>query len=68
MKGCAGCLIVILLVPIILALLICMVSWMFMTDFYIFDIIITFILLGLHIVIPILILIGIIYIILEFFR
>lgn len=50
---------------VVISLLICMVGWVFMTDFLIFDILLGLALLVLYIVIPIVILIIIIWVILE---
>lgn len=50
---------------IIISLLVCMVGWVFMTDFLIFDILLGLTLLALQIVIPLVILIIIIWVILE---
>lgn len=72
MKGCAGCLITIILIPIVISLAIGLVGWMFMSDFFIFDILMSafaaVFALGLNIIIWILIAIFVIYVILELFR
>ena len=50
---------------VVISLLVCMVGWIFMTDFLIFDILLGLSLLALQIVIPIVVLIIIIRVILE---
>jgi hypothetical protein len=50
---------------IVISLLVCMVGWIFMTDFLIFDILLGLALLALQIVVPLVILIIIIWVILE---
>ena len=50
---------------IVLSLLVCMVGWLFATDFLIFDILFGLALLALQIIIPIVVLIIIIWAILE---
>jgi hypothetical protein len=50
---------------IVLSLLVCMVGWIFATDFLIFDILLGLALLALQIIIPIVVLIIIIWAILE---
>ena len=53
---------------IVISLLICMVGWVFTTDFLIFDILLMLVLFAIQITIPIVILIIIIWVILELFR
>lgn len=50
---------------IVISLLICIVGWIFATDFLIFDILLGLALLALYIVAPLVILIIIIWVILE---
>lgn len=50
---------------IVLSLLVCIVGWIFTTDFLIFDILLGLALLALQIIIPIVVLIIIIWAILE---
>jgi hypothetical protein len=50
---------------IVISLLVCIVGWVFTTDFLIFDIILWLALLALQIIIPIVVLIIIIWVILE---
>jgi hypothetical protein len=50
---------------IVLSLLVCIVGWIFTTDFLIFDILLGLALLALQIVVPLVILIIIIWVILE---
>jgi hypothetical protein len=50
---------------VVLALLVCVVGWIFATDFLIFDILLGLALLALQIIIPIVVLIIIIWVILE---
>jgi hypothetical protein len=64
MKALAGLFIFI----VILALLVCVVGWIFATDFLIFDILLTLALIAIQFIIPIIVLIGIIWVILELFR
>lgn len=63
MKLLSGCLSFV----IVVALIICVINWMFISDFIIFDILLTLGLVALQIVIVILLLIGFIYIIKELF-
>lgn len=53
---------------IVISLLVCIVGWIFTTDFLIFDIILVLALFALDIAIPIVVLILIIWVILELFR
>jgi hypothetical protein len=53
---------------VVISLLVCVVGWIFVTDFLIFDILLMLALFALQIVIPIVILIIIIWVILELFR
>ena len=53
---------------VVISLLVCVVGWIFVTDFLIFDILLMLGLFALQIVIPIVILIIIIWAILELFR
>lgn len=53
---------------VVISLLICMVGWVFATDFMIFDILLMLALLAIQIVVPVVILIIIIWVILELFR
>ena len=53
---------------IVISLLICMVGWVFTTDFLIFDILLMLVLFAIQITVPIVILIIIIWVILELFR
>ncbi len=50
---------------IVLSLLVCIVGWIFTTDFLIFDILLGLALFALQIIIPIVVLIIIIWVILE---
>ena len=50
---------------IVISLLVCVVEWIFVTDFLIFDMLLGLALLALQIVIPLVILIIIIWVILE---
>ena len=50
---------------IVICLLVCIMGWMFVTDFLIFDILLMVAILAFQIVIPIVILIIIIWVILE---
>lgn len=50
---------------VVISLLVCMVGWIFMTDFLIFDILLGLTLFALQIVVPLVILIIIIWVILE---
>ena len=52
---------------VVISLLVCVVGWIFVTDFLIFDILLMLALFALQIVIPIVILIIIIWVILELF-
>lgn len=53
---------------IIICLLVCIMGWMFVTDFLIFDILLMIVILAFQIVVPLVILIIIIWAILELFR
>lgn len=53
---------------IVICLLVCIMGWMFVTDFLIFDILLMVAILAFQIVIPLVILIIIIWAILELFR
>ena len=53
---------------IVICLLMCIMGWMFVTDFLIFDILLMVAILAFQIVIPLVILIIIIWVILELFR
>lgn len=53
---------------VVISLLVCVVGWIFVTDFLIFDILLMLALFALQIVVPIVILIIIIWVILELFR
>lgn len=53
---------------VVISLVICMMGWVFTTDFLIFDVLLMLALLAIQIVIPIVILIIIIWVILELFR
>lgn len=53
---------------IVICLLVCIMGWMFVTDFLIFDILLMVAILAFQIVIPLVILIIIIWVILELFR
>lgn len=53
---------------IVISLVICMVGWVFTTDFLIFDILLMLVLFAIQITVPIVILIIIIWVILELFR
>lgn len=64
MKALAGLFIFI----VILALLVCVVGWIFATDFLIFDILLMLALIAIQFIVPIVILIIIIWAILELFR
>lgn len=50
---------------VVISLLVCVVGWIFVTDFLIFDILLMLALFALQIVVPIVILIIIIWVILE---
>lgn len=50
---------------VVISLSICMVGWIFTTDFLIFDMLLMFAVLALQIVVPLIILIAIIWVILE---
>lgn len=50
---------------VVISLLVCVVGWIFETDFLIFDILLMLVLFALQIVVPIVILIIIIWVILE---
>lgn len=50
---------------IVISLVICMMGWVFATDFLIFDVLLMLALLAIQIVVPIVILIIIIWVILE---
>ena len=52
-------------IPLFISLLVCVVGWIFVTDFLIFDILLGMALFALQIVIPLVILIIIIWVILE---
>lgn len=53
---------------VVISLSICMVGWIFTTDFLIFDMLLMLALLAIQIIVPIVILIIIIWVILELFR
>lgn len=53
---------------IVICLLVCIMGWMFVTDFLIFDILLMVAILAFQIVVPLVILIIIIWVILELFR
>ena len=53
---------------IVICLLVCIMGWMFVTDFLIFDILLMVAILAFQIAIPLVILIIIIWVILELFR
>lgn len=53
---------------IVICLLVCIMGWMFVTDFLIFDILLMIVILAFQIVVPLVILIIIIWAILELFR
>jgi hypothetical protein len=65
MKMLISFLATIIAIPLVISLLVCMVGWIFMTDFLIFDILLGLALLALQIIIPIVVLIIIIWAILE---
>ena len=48
-----------------LAILICLVGWMFETEFFIFDILFMLCLIALHIIIPIILIIVVLWVIKE---
>lgn len=50
-----------------LAILICLVGWMFETEFFIFDILLCFFLIALHIIIPIILIIVVLWVLKELF-
>lgn len=51
-----------------LALLVCIVGWMFQTEFFIFDMLFMLCLIALQIIIPFIIIIAVIWAIKELFR
>jgi hypothetical protein len=53
---------------VVICLLVCIMGWMFATDFLIFDILLMIVILAFQIVVPLVILIIIIWAILELFR
>lgn len=53
---------------VVISLLVCVVGWIFVTDFLIFDILLVLVLFAIQIVVPLVILIIIIWAILELFR
>ena len=53
---------------VVISLLVCVVGWIFTTDFLIFDILLVLGLFALQIVVPLVIVIIIIWVILELFR
>lgn len=53
---------------VVISLLVCVVGWIFATDFLIFDILLILALFALQIVVPLVIVIIIIWAILELFR
>ena len=53
---------------VVICLLVCIMGWMFVTDFLIFDILLMVAILAFQIVVPLVILIIIIWAILELFR
>ena len=61
-----GCLSYVISIAII-ALLICLVSWMFATDFIIFDILLILGLIALHVVVALVIIVIVIWVIKELF-
>lgn len=61
-----GCLSFVVSIAVI-ALLICLVSWIFATDFLIFDILLLFVLMALHIVVALVIIVIVIWVIKELF-
>lgn len=65
MKMLISFLATIISIPLVISLLVCMVGWIFMTDFLIFDIILELVLFALQMVVPLVILIIVIWVILE---
>jgi hypothetical protein len=63
MRGCLSYVISIA----VMALLICLVSWMFATDFIIFDILLMFVLMALYVVFALVIIVIVIWLIKELF-
>ena len=53
---------------VVICLLVCIMGWMFVTDFLIFDILLMIVIVAFQIVVPLVILIIIIWAILELFR
>lgn len=53
---------------VVISLLVCVVGWIFVTDFLIFDILLVLVLFAIQIVVPLVIVIIIIWAILELFR
>lgn len=53
---------------VVISLLVCVVGWIFVTDFLIFDILLMLVIFAVQIAIPLVILIIIIWAILELFR
>lgn len=53
---------------VVISLLVCVVGWIFVTDFFIFDILLMLVIFAVQIAIPLVILIIIIWAILELFR
>lgn len=53
---------------VVISLLVCVVGWIFVTDFMIFDILLMLVIFALQIAVPLVILIIIIWVILELFR
>ena len=65
MKMLISFLAAIIVIPLVVSIFICMLGWIFVADFLIFDIILGLVLFGLQIVVPLVILIIIIWVILE---
>lgn len=65
MKVLISFLAAIIVIPLFVSIFICMLGWLFVADFLIFDIILGLVLFGLQIVVPLVILIIIIWVILE---
>lgn len=65
MKMLISFLATIIAIPLVISLFVCMVGWIFMTDFLIFDIILGLVLFALQMVVPLVIIIIFIWVILE---
>ena len=64
MKGCLSSFVIGI---VVLALMVCLVCWIFATDFLIFDILLDICLIALHVVVVLVVIIAVIWVIKELF-